>query len=414
MATIPLKPEPSRDRDEEPAPPPFDGPAIAFQGDGAALAHAYQPEAPQEARAWWKRLSWLRNLALFVLLPTSAVGLFVFGVTADQYQSETHFVLRSPGNPGPATSGLGQLLGMENNPASADGQTVVDYLLSHDAVASLEHSIDLSTMFRRPEADWFSRLPEDAPPETLLRYYRDMVHIELGHDAGITRVEARAFRGADARRLAEALLEIGERRVNEFNRRLLESRLLAARESLDAAEVRVGAAQGAVDALRRTAGDIDPERTGASRIAVQTQMEAELAQARAKLNAMGRSIRKDSPQYESMAAQVRALEQQMGAARANLTGSAHATANSLGRYEGLQRSRDMAAKRYEAAAAALDAARDQALRQQLYLVRVVEPNLPQKALYPKRIKLIATVFFALLIVYAIGWLIFAGVREHAA
>jgi capsular polysaccharide transport system permease protein len=46
-------------------------------------------------------------------------------------------------------------------------------------------------------------------------------------------------------------------------------------------------------------------------------------------------------------------------------------------------------------------------------VRVVEPNLPGKALHPQRLKITATVFFSLLLSYAVGWLILAGVREHA-
>jgi len=76
--------------------------------------------------------------------------------------------------------------------------------------------------------------------------------------------------------------------------------------------------------------------------------------------------------------------------------------------------RDFAAKRYEAAAAALESARHEALKQQLYLVRVVEPNLPQAALYPRRWLMLASVFFGALLVYGIGWLIVAGVKEHAA
>jgi capsular polysaccharide transport system permease protein len=35
-------------------------------------------------------------------------------------------------------------------------------------------------------------------------------------------------------------------------------------------------------------------------------------------------------------------------------------------------------------------------------------------MYPQRTKIVATAFIALLLVYGIGWLITAGVREHAA
>jgi capsular polysaccharide transport system permease protein len=63
---------------------------------------------------------------------------------------------------------------------------------------------------------------------------------------------------------------------------------------------------------------------------------------------------------------------------------------------------------------ALENARLQALRQQLFVVKVVRPNLPERALFPRRTMMTATVFLALLLTYSIGWLIIAGMREHAA
>jgi capsular polysaccharide transport system permease protein len=35
-----------------------------------------------------------------------------------------------------------------------------------------------------------------------------------------------------------------------------------------------------------------------------------------------------------------------------------------------------------------------------------------KSLYPERGRIVITVFFSLLIAYAVGWLMLAGVREH--
>lgn len=413
MATIPLPP-PDHETDLAEPPAPSGEPAALFPREPAHALHRFEQAAPDGPEPWRKRLAWLRNLALFVLLPTLAVAIFEYGLVANQYESETHFVIRTAGQSGSTNSGLGQLLGLDPNPTAADSQTVVDYLLSHDAVASLERAVGLRAMFRRPEADIFSRLDTDAAPETLLRYYREMVHVDIGHEAGITRIGVRGFRPADAQRLAEALLVIGERRVNEFNKRLLTNRLAAAREALQAAEAGVSDTQTALSGLRQSARDIDPERTGTARIAMVTQLQGDLAQARARLAGMAAAVRPDSPQYVAQAAQVRALKQQVDAEQASLTGSPHATATGLGRFEGIRFRQELAAKRYETATAALDTAREQALRQQLYLVRIVEPNLPAKALYPKRLKLVATIFFALLLIYAIGWLILAGVREHAA
>jgi len=414
MATVPLHPpEPQPDLVElqaQPAPEPV---ARARQQD-EPHPHRLEQYPPGASDPGRRRLGWLRNLALVVLLPTALVAIFQYCVIANQYESETHFVVRTSGQNGSAGSGLGQLLGLETNPTAADNQTVVDYLLSHDAVANLQRSVRLASIFVRPEADIFSRLERNAPPETLLRYYREMVNVDVGRETGITRISVRAFRPADAERVAQELLKIGEQRVNEFNKRLLENRLAGARESLMTAERGVGETQTALTGFRQSGRDIDPERTSTARITMVTQMQAELAQARARLSSMASAVRRDSPQYVTMAARVRGLEQQVAAAEGSLTGSHRATAAGLGQFETLRLRQAFAAKRFEAATAALDAAREQAVRQQLFLVRVVEPNLPGKALYPKRLKLVATVFFALLLTYAIGWLILAGIKEHAA
>jgi capsular polysaccharide transport system permease protein len=111
---------------------------------------------------------------------------------------------------------------------------------------------------------------------------------------------------------------------------------------------------------------------------------------------------------------VAGLSGQVAAQRAKMAGGPGTMAAALGPYQNLQLRRDFAAKRYEAAAAAVESARQEALRQQLYVVRVVEPNRPEKALYPRRWLMLASVFFTALLIYGVGWLIVAGVREHAA
>jgi capsular polysaccharide transport system permease protein len=124
-------------------------------------------------------------------------------------------------------------------------------------------------------------------------------------------------------------------------------------------------------------------------------------------------VSQNSPQYIALSRRVNALQAQVSAQSGRLAGGGSAIASSLGDYEELRLRQEFAAKRYETAAAAFEKARDQVQKQQLYLVRVVAPNVPEKSLYPERWRIVGTVFFGLLLTYAIGWLIAAGVREHA-
>jgi capsular polysaccharide transport system permease protein len=167
-------------------------------------------------------------------------------------------------------------------------------------------------------------------------------------------------------------------------------------------------------AFRHSRNDIDPQATGQAQLGVVATLTGQLATARAQLNAMKGVISPSSPQYAALAAHVAALQNQVGAQSSRLAGSSGAIANDISGYQALQLRREFLAKRYEAAAASLEKARDQAQQQQLYLVRVVDANMPVKAMFPERWRILTTVLVALLLIYSIGWLIVAGVREHAA
>ena len=105
---------------------------------------------------------------------------------------------------------------------------------------------------------------------------------------------------------------------------------------------------------------------------------------------------------------------QLASQRGRLTGGDASLAPTVAGYERLSVDRELATKAYGSALQSLETARLDAQKQHVYLVRVVEPNLPQKSTYPLRAVTVLGVFGALLLAYGIGWLIVVGVREHAA
>jgi capsular polysaccharide transport system permease protein len=359
-------------------------------------------------KGWWPFLA-------TVVIPTLLVAIYFFAVATPQYQSEAHFLVRTNEPAYAPAAGLGAALGLTaQSPAAAESQSIDDYLLSHDAVAALGRRMNLPAAFRPLHADPLSRLWDSHPaPETLLKFYRRQVKLTYNHETGISTLKVRAFTPADAQRMAETLLALGEARVNTFNQRALENSLTVAKQQLAEAEAGVAAAQGSMTGLRQSRRDIDPDRTGAAQIVMATTLQQQLAQARAQLAAMSHSVAPDSPQRVALTRQVQALEAQVGSVQARLAGPRGAVAQDLGAFESLKLRQEFAAKRYETAATALETARELAQKQQLFVVRVVEPDRPVRSLYPERGKIVTIVFFGLLLTYAIGWLILAGVREHA-
>lgn len=381
-----------------------------------ATAHTERPRTSFLARS----LDWMRAhrpFLLIVILPTLLVAAYYYLWAADQYESEAHFVIRSADDTGSSGNGFGQLLGLSGGMSSsqADAMGVSDYLVSHEVVDVLRRRLNLVERFRAPEADALAKLrPANPTPERLLDYYEGKVNVRFDRDTSISTLRVRAFRPEDSYAIIKALLELGERRVNELNERTFNDSVASARLQLAQSEQAVADVQSRITNFRQSGGDIDPAGSAEAQIGLVSNLSAELAAARAQLASMTKLIGRDSPQYTAMRTRVASLEREVASQSGRLAGRGTTIASNLGGYEDLKVRQDFVAKRYEAAAANLEKARDQASRQQLYLVRIVEPNRPTKAEYPERERILLTVFLGLLISYGIGWLLVAGVKEHAA
>ena len=293
--------------------------------------------------------------------------------------------------------------------------SVPDYMRSYEALRELSKRVNLIKIFNRPGADFFSKLNDESPdPEILLKYYRKQVAVVRDSDTGLIHLDIRTFRPADSLLIGNVLLELGERKINEMNQRSYDDAIKAAQAQLRRAEDSAADTQRNITEFRQTHLDVDPELSGQAQIKLVAELNTRIASARAQLTAMSTVISHDGPQYLALLQQIDSLQSETNKQMRTMGGQNTAMAGKLGQYEALKVQQDFAAKNYEAAAANLQRAIEQAQKQQLYFVRVINPNLPVRALYPKRAENVLTLTLFLLVGYGIGWLILAGVREHAA
>lgn len=378
------------------------------------LARPAQPSALERARAWMRRN---RMLLLVVVLPTLLVGSYLYLMASDQYESEAHFLVHMADNTTQPGVGSNPLLSIATGVTAGqnDAMSVADYLTSQNAVDRLRREDGLIQKFQRPGIDFISRLRgSDPTPERLLSYYRRQVQVEYNTETGITVLKVHGFTPADSYELTRKLLNMGEQRINELNVRSYKDAISVGQKQLATAEQDLAANQLAMTHFRQSRADIDPTASGTAQIGLVTTLTGQLSAARAQLNALRALLRPNSPQIVALESRVRSLSAELAGQSGRLTGSDNTIAGDLGSYEGLKLRQEFLSKRYDAAASSLQQARERAMRQQLYVVRVVDPNMPVKSLYPQRFRILATVFVSLLLVYSISWLIAAGVREHAA
>ena len=370
-----------------------------------------RPSALGRLRRWARR----RAFPLAVLLPTLLAAVWLFGFAAPQFESEARFIIRTRQAPATGMGLEAALQGAGFSRTSEDALGVRDYLESHDAVAALRARMPLIDIYRRPEADVIARLWwSDPSAERLRDYFRRMVTAQYDQTSGITALKVRSFRPEDSQALAGELLALSEQLVNRLNLRLMEDGLRVAREEVARAEARLAAVQGAITGFREREHSLDPGRSAAVALENIGKLEGALAGARAELAEAGRFSRADTPRILQLRNRVEGLAQQVAEERARITSSGAASSQQLGEFERLGTERELARTQLASATASLERARVDAQRQQIFLLRIVEPHRAEWARYPKATETVLYIFLCLAVGYGLAWLLIAGMREHAA
>lgn len=352
---------------------------------------------------------------LLVLLPTFTAAFYLFAIASDQFLSEARFVVRSPQKQG--VSGLGALLqGSGVSGVKDDAFYVLDFIKSRDALKDIEDKVHFRDMVNRPGADFLARFPGPSGKssfEDLYDHYSDIVNVVHDASTGIATLKVRAFNATDAQELAEALLESSERLVNRMNERATRDAIGTADKQVAIAEQRSVAAQKALTTYRISVGVVDPVSTTKSYFELSGGLQKELAAARTQLM-QSIATSPNSPGIPAQRDRVNSLEQQVASERGKLLGADGSLVGTFAEFERLTLESEFAAKALVAANTMLEGARVDAMRKQLYLERVVEPNLADLSRYPRRFLATLTIFGTAFLAYAIIWLLIVNAREHAS
>lgn len=380
-----------------------------------------QPDAPGAARPRRSfRLALPRRLltiliVLLALSPTLAGSVYYGLVATDRYVSEAQFVIRSASRT-TGTTGFTAFLQMVGISGSQDDTFAVhDFISSRDAMLRLIERMPLREMYGRPEADALSVYPNWLYADTLEhfhRYLRWRIEVSYNSNTGISTLKVQAFTPEDAKRIADALLDLSEQLINQMNVRIRQDSVRFATDEVRRGEERMVAAQLAITDFRNREVTLDPTRSSIHVMELVARLAGELSNANA-LIAEVRASSPSSPQLPSLQRRADAIREQIALERARISHSSDGLAEKIAQFEQLTLEREFASRALGAAITALDNARSEARRQQLYLERVAGPSLADQSLEPQRHYLVATIFVLNLIALMIIWLFIAGIRTHA-
>lgn len=360
-----------------------------------------------------KRRRWF---LLFVVVPTFLATIYYGFIASDVYVSQSRFVIKAPGQKSMPTGTLANLI-QTSGFVGGEQETkqIMDYIRSRDALADLQRQMDVRSLYENAGADFLSRFPRpfrERSFEGLFKYYQTMVSASPDTESGMAVVEVRAFRPEDARNVNGRLLQLSEQLVNRLNERAERRAVAEAEQRVLAAQMRVRKARVALSGFRNRQEVIDPAKQATGVLEISNKLVTEHAALKAQLELMQR-VAPANPSIPALQARISALGSEIAAQNARVVGTPTGIASKVGGYENLLAEQEFAQQTLTAAGTSLEQARAEALKQQYYLERVVDPNLPDSPQLPNRLKNILVILGASLCLYLIGWMLVRGILEHS-
>jgi capsular polysaccharide transport system permease protein len=373
-------------------------------------------EAIQEGGRKKSLLLKYRWFLLFVGLPTFVAAVYYGLIASPVYVSQSTFVIKSPGQKSTPSLSLANLV-QASGFSSGQEQTkeVLQYIRSRSALRDLQTRLNVRAIYSNPNADFLSRFPHlfgDSSFESLYRYYGSVVGADADPESGLAVVQVHAFTAKDAYRINSALLDLSEDLVNRLNARAEDRAVAEAQRVVMQAEDRVRNARVALSAYRNQQDIIDPAKQATGLLDVSNHLVTERAALKAQLDLMSR-VTPNHPGIPALRARLKALDSIIAGQNAQVAGSPTGIASKLSTYEKLDVEQEFATQMLTAANANLEQARTEAQKQQYYLERVVEPNIPDDPVLPERLKRILVIFGTSLCLYFIGWMVIVGILEHS-
>lgn len=382
----------------------------------AEVSEAVQED--NDERVTKRRLSVLRRpnlLFLLVVVTPVLASILYFGFLAsDIYISESRFVVRAPEKR--SSTGLGAILqtaGFTN--ASEEVSAAQSYAVSRDALRAINKNDAFKKAYTEPQISIFDRFDPLGvwdSFEDLYRYFENKVTLQNDSTTSITTLTVRAYTPEDARRFNEQLLELSEATVNRLNLRGRQDLVRFAQAEVDNTKAKAQAAAIALAAYRNQSGVVDFEKQAEVQMQMVSNLQNQLIAAKTELAQLQRYA-PENPRIPVIRTQIATIQSEIGQQTGKVTGNRSSLSGSAVQFQRLTLENDFATKQLAASLASLEDAQNEARRKQAYVERIVQPNLPDAPMEPRRLRgILATIILSLL-AYGILRMLLAGIREHA-
>jgi capsular polysaccharide transport system permease protein len=347
------------------------------------------------------RILTLVTFVLMVAVPNLVAVLYYGLIASDQYISEAKFTVSS--GIIPKMDGLGSVTGVPPMLIIQDIQVVTNYLHTRPMVEALEQTVGLRDIYSSPSVDWWARFRKSKPIEKFIDYWDKMASVSIGMPSGIVILSVRAFSPQDAKRIADEVVRLSEKLINDLNERMRRDSVLASERDMQQAAQQLGKARVKMEFVRNAEGLIEVGQSNRALSDLAAGTQGDLLKAQEDYDTQIRYVSAGAPQMQVLKSRIAALKSQVEQLQAQMTTQGEKVASAeadqalsgkMTKYAEADLEERIAEKRYALAVATVEAARMLSDRQMLYLHEIVAPALPQDSKYPKRWLFIGMTFIA--------------------
>jgi capsular polysaccharide transport system permease protein len=358
-----------------------------------------------------------KSLLWLVLAPTVLFAVYTAFWQSEGYVAEARLTVRAaqerPASMADPASFLGKLTGGAKN-TQQDSYIILNYIRSHAIIIDLGGRTYLETVFSRPDGDYFSRLKKGRTIEDLLQYWSKHIIASVDTVSGILTVKVIAFTPEDALRVSQDIIQQSEKLVNAISLRNRRDALARAEDEVALSARNLAEARQKTLQFRNENVLIDPASRAAGLSELIGKLTVEKLEIENTLATLSSSLSSDAPSQRFQRGKLDTLNQQIDTLKASLTNlrGDDTVSAQMATFERLKLDEQFAEKIYSIAQNASIRARQELNKQQLFLVTVVAPTLPESATYPKVAANILLLLASLFVLWAIGALIGATINDQ--
>lgn len=340
-----------------------------------------------EDRKSTKRVHKIFHWISGVILTVCLLCIIYCTFSSDRYVSEATILIQNTEQINTPTLDVTTLLSGMVGTNKSDQLLLSEYLLSVDMLKKLDKELDLRAHYSDCRWDFASRMwLGKYYLEWFYKYYLSHVFVTYDEISGVLRIQAQAYDPETAHKIAQLLVQDGEKFMNEMSHALARVQVEFLDKQVAQAQAQVLNASKALLNFQNQKGLVSPKATVESIHTIITRLEEQRTELQTHLASLPRSLDKNHPTKKSLEQSLLAVECQIAQEQVKLASTSGNPLNILMEEEqmlklDLQFKQDL----YQTSLIAFEKGKMNAIRLLKQVSILQQPMYPEYPLQPRRI-----------------------------